>query len=290
MLNYYTGSHHNKIDYSFSRGGNPMRNILWLALACLLMLAFAAGCPRDKDDDDVNVVVRDNQDGADSTIVKNGEDADSATPPAGDTDIDINVDTKDESAADADADTPPATDTPADAAPPAAGTTRVSLVTTKGNIELTVHPEWDQIGAAHFLELVNAGFYNGSPWFRVIPGFVAQTGVNPDPAVTSKWSSAPIKDSPVIKGNSAGTVAFAKPGMPDSRSAMFFINLADNSQSLDPQGFSAFAEVTTGMDVALALFPAEFADQGALQGPGGIELFKTQFPQGDFITTASVVK
>jgi cyclophilin family peptidyl-prolyl cis-trans isomerase len=71
---------------------------------------------------------------------------------------------------------------------------------------------------------------------------------------------------------------------------MIFINLADNSANLDAGGFSAFAEVTSGMDVVLALAAVEFQDQGALQGPGGIELFKSQFPAGDFITSASVVK
>jgi hypothetical protein len=145
-----------------------MRKILWLALACLLVLAFASGCPRDEPaDDDVNVVVKDRDaEGADNTIVKDGESPDTG----GDTDIDINVDTKDESAADSSGDTktdddttPPATDT----TPP--GAVKVKLVTTKGDIELTVHPEWDKVGADHFIELVNAGFYNGSPWFRLRP-------------------------------------------------------------------------------------------------------------------------
>ena len=61
----------------------------------------------------------------------------------------------------------------------------------------------------------------------------------------------------------------------------------DNRPSLDGQGFSCFAEVVEGMDVADKLFPAEFQDQGALSS-GGIELFKKQFPQGDTIIRAYV--
>ena len=57
------------------------------------------------------------------------------------------------------------------------GVISVVFETTKGDITFELHPEWAPIGVEHFLELVNAGFYDGAPWFRVLPGFVAQCGV-----------------------------------------------------------------------------------------------------------------
>ena len=56
-----------------------------------------------------------------------------------------------------------------------------------------------------------------------------------------------------------------------------------NTGSLDAQGFSAFGEITSGMDVALKLEELTFENQTQLQAPGGIDAFKKQFPNGDFI-------
>lgn len=173
---------------------------------------------------------------------------------------------------------------------PAAATTKVVLETTKGNIVLEVHPEWAPIGAAHFLELVNAKYYDGAPWFRVIDGFVAQCGIAADPVMTAKWQNKTIMDDPVVQGNKPGYVAFGKTGAPNSRSTHIFINYADNSMSLDPQGFACFAQVVEGMDVANKLFRAEFADQAALSAPGGLDAFRKMFPEADYIKKAYVRK
>jgi cyclophilin family peptidyl-prolyl cis-trans isomerase len=169
-------------------------------------------------------------------------------------------------------------------------TTEVTLDTTRGKIVLTVHPDWAPIGAAHFLELVNAKFYDGAPWFRVIDGFVAQCGVAADPKMNAKWMDKTIKDEPLLKGNQRAMVAFGKSGMPNSRSTHIFINLNNNSGSLDPQGFSCFAEVTKGMDVADKLTRCEFGDQGGLSREGGMKSFKAAYPKADYIKTARVTK
>lgn len=189
--------------------------------------------------------------------------------------------------------TPPATTPPAT---PAGGTTVVVLETTKGNIELTVHDEWAPIGAKHFLELVNAKFYDGAPWFRVIdvPGstrpFVAQCGVAADPKLNEEWAPKTIVDEPVKKGNLPGTVCFGKSGRPNSRSTHIFVNLGDNTSSLDPQDFACFAEVTKGMDVAAKLTKVEYRDQTKLSMPGGMEDFRKSFPNADYIKKAYVKK
>jgi peptidyl-prolyl cis-trans isomerase A (cyclophilin A) len=162
----------------------------------------------------------------------------------------------------------------------------VVLETTKGNIVIQLHEDWSPLGVAHFKELVSAKFYDGAPWFRVIDGFVAQCGVSADPKMNDEWSEKTIKDEPVVKGNLRGTVVYGKTGMPDSRSTHFFINFVDNSASLDRQGFSAFGEVTEGMDIADSLTRCEYADQGGLAGPGGIDKFKSRFPSADYIKRA----
>jgi len=175
-----------------------------------------------------------------------------------------------------------------------AGTTEVVFETTKGNIVLTVHNDWAPLGAAHFLELVNAKFYDGAPWFRVIEGFVAQCGISADPHLNTEWSKKTIQDEPVKQGNKAWYVAFGKTSEPNSRSTHIFINLSDNTKSLDPQGFACFAEVTKGIDVVQKLFrtgegpgpPGEF--QNRLSQPGGLEYFRSAYPNGDYITKAYV--
>jgi cyclophilin family peptidyl-prolyl cis-trans isomerase len=167
-------------------------------------------------------------------------------------------------------------------------TTRVVLETTKGDIVLAVHPGWSPLGAEHFLKLVAAGFYDGAPWFRVIDGFVAQCGIAADPALNRQWADATIKDDPVVQGNQRGRLAFGKTGAPNSRSTHIFINYRDNSAGLDRQGFSAFAEVVEGMEIADGLVRCEYNDQHRLQQPGGLEDFQRRFPNADYITRAYV--
>jgi peptidyl-prolyl cis-trans isomerase A (cyclophilin A) len=81
--------------------------------------------------------------------------------------------------------------------------------------------------------------------------FVVQFGIASDPNETSKWSSSTIPDDPVVESNTFGFVSFATSG-PNTRTTQIFINLANNSR-LDAEGFSPFARVASGMDVALSL-------------------------------------
>ena len=123
----------------------------------------------------------------------------------------------------------------------------MKLETTKGDVLIEVHPEWAPQGAQRFRELVEAKFYDGCKFFRVLDGFMAQTGINGDPAIHAKWKDRNIQDDPVKQPNTRGYVTFAKSGLPNSRSTQFFINYDDNSR-LDAQGFAPFGVVVTGMD------------------------------------------
>jgi peptidyl-prolyl cis-trans isomerase A (cyclophilin A) len=168
-----------------------------------------------------------------------------------------------------------------------AAASTVVFETSKGDIVFNVHPEWAPLGAAHFVELVNAKFYDGAPWFRVISGFVAQCGISADPALNVEWSERNIMDEPVVQGNLPGMVAFGQSSAPNSRSTHIFINFVNNSR-LDGMGFACFAEVTEGMDVARKLACVEYDDQFGLSMPGGMDDFKRSFPNADYIKRAYV--
>lgn len=179
---------------------------------------------------------------------------------------------------------------------PAPSQYKVRLQTTKGDVLVLVHRDWSPLGADHFYELTKMGFYDGNAFFRALRGFVVQWGINGDPKVNKDWSEITIKDDPPKVSNKVGTVVFAKPGAPDARSTQVFINLGDNSGSLDSQGFTPFGEVIQGMDNVLNFYTG-YGD-GAPNGEGpsqaaiadiGTPYLEEHFPKLDYIKTARVV-
>jgi cyclophilin family peptidyl-prolyl cis-trans isomerase len=111
--------------------------------------------------------------------------------------------------------------------------------------------KWAPIGADHFYSLIQDGFYNGAAFFRVVPDFVVQYGISADPLETSKWNTS-ILDDPVLAKNIQWSVTYATAGA-NTRTTQLFINYADNSESLDAQGFAPFGMVKSGFDTALAI-------------------------------------
>lgn len=166
----------------------------------------------------------------------------------------------------------------------------VKLETTKGDIVIELYPDWAPIGVGRLKELVTSGFFKDAGFFRVVPGFVVQFGLSGDPAMNAKWAESTLKDEPVKESNRKGTVTFAKSGLPNSRSSQLFINLGDNSRSLDPQGFSPIGKVVSGMDV-VAKLNAEYREepkQDLIKAQGSAYL-KSKFPKLDYILKASIV-
>ena len=167
----------------------------------------------------------------------------------------------------------------------------VKFTTTKGSFDITVTRSWAPRGADRFYNLVRAHFYDGVEFFRVVKGFVVQFGISGTPKVSSAWQNANIPDDPVKAHNVRGTITFADAG-PNTRTTQVFINLADNSSSLDGQEFAPFGKVTTGMAVVGKLFdgyddqPTNDQSQIASQGNA---FLKSQFPKLDAVVTARVV-
>jgi cyclophilin family peptidyl-prolyl cis-trans isomerase len=118
-------------------------------------------------------------------------------------------------------------------------------------------------------------------------GFMAQVGMNGDPAVNSQWDKKKLRDDPVIQSNKPGFVTFATSGK-DSRTTQFFINMGDNSQ-LDSQGFSPFGKVIEGQNVVTSFCNryGEQPNQDRIRRTGN-EYLEREFPQLDAIVRATV--
>ena len=170
---------------------------------------------------------------------------------------------------------------------PAPAEFKVRFETSKGPFVVEVHREWAPNGVDRFYELVQSGYYDDARFFRVVPNFVVQWGINKDPSVSRQWSEKYIPDDPVKESNRRGYITYAKRG-PDTRTTQLFINLADNV-SLDAMGFAPFGKVTEGMDVVQNLYSGygQTPQQDLIQMQGNAYL-GSQFPHLDYIKTARV--
>ena len=173
-------------------------------------------------------------------------------------------------------------------------TFKAQFDTTKGKFTVEVTRSLAPNGADRFYNLVKSGYFTDIAFFRVIPGFMCQFGINGDPAVSAKWREAQISDDPVKASNTRGTITFATAG-PNTRTTQLFINFGDNS-GLDAQGFSPFGKVVDGMDVVDKI-NGEYGegapngngpDQGRIQQEGNAYL-KKDFPNLDYIKSATIL-
>ncbi|MGP8281184.1 MAG: peptidylprolyl isomerase [Desulfomonilaceae bacterium] len=166
---------------------------------------------------------------------------------------------------------------------------KVRFDTTKGPILIQIERDWAPIGADRFYTLVKAGYLNGDRFFRVVPNFIIQFGLNGDPHVTGRWREANLKDDPVTQNNMRGTITFATAG-PNTRTTQLFINTNDNVQ-LDGKGFAPFGRVIDGMSVVDQIYAGygEQPDQHRIENEGNAYLEK-DFPKLDYIKTASIVQ
>jgi peptidyl-prolyl cis-trans isomerase A (cyclophilin A) len=125
----------------------------------------------------------------------------------------------------------------------------------------------------------------------VIPDFMVQFGMHGNPAIGKVWSapSVRLQDDPVKQGSKRGYVVFAHAG-PNTRTTQLFINFKDNSASLNRQGFAAFGEVISGMDVVDKIYSSygERPEQGRITAEGNAYLNK-EFPRLDYIKSATIV-
>jgi peptidyl-prolyl cis-trans isomerase A (cyclophilin A) len=167
---------------------------------------------------------------------------------------------------------------------------QVNMDTSKGLITIEVTRSWAPHGADRFYNLVKNGYYDGCRFFRVVPDFMIQFGINGNPKLNAVWRGARIPDDPAKKSNLRDYVTFATGG-PNTRTTQVFINTKPAGNSyLDEQGFSPFGRVIRGMNVVDKIYSlyGEQPDQGRIQMEGNAYLEKA-FPNLDYIKTATIV-
>ena len=172
-------------------------------------------------------------------------------------------------------------------------------------LEVEVLPEWAPLAAQRFRELIELGFYKDAPFFRVLPGFVAQFGISSDAKLNKQWvycdtsdeeakknCKSPLPDEPRTQANKKGTLTFASSGK-NSRKTQIFINLANNDgppNFLDAQGFVPFARIVRGMEVPTKV-NGEYGgrvNQGKAAYYGG-EYFTEVFPKLSLIKDVKIL-
>jgi peptidyl-prolyl cis-trans isomerase A (cyclophilin A) len=165
---------------------------------------------------------------------------------------------------------------------------KARFITTAGDFVVEVHREWAPLGADRFYNLVRRGFFTNAAFFRVVPGFVVQFGLNADPAINKVWDDAKIHDDPVKQSNTRGRLVFATAG-PNTRTTQLFINFGDNAR-LDQMGFAPFGEVTEGMDMVDKIYSGygEQPQQDLITSQGDAYIAKN-FPKIDKIKLARIV-
>ncbi len=131
----------------------------------------------------------------------------------------------------------------------------IKLHTNHGTIVLELDADKAPQTVANFLQYAKEGFYDGTIFHRVIDGFMIQGG-GMEPGMREKPTRAPIKnEADNGLSNARGTIAMARTPDPDSATAQFFINVADNDfldhRAPTPEGwgYCVFGKVVEGMDV-----------------------------------------
>jgi cyclophilin family peptidyl-prolyl cis-trans isomerase len=154
---------------------------------------------------------------------------------------------------------------------PSGDGTGVRLHTDQGDIVIGLFNESSPVAAENFLNLVNAGWYTGKVFHRLVPGFVIQGGSpNGDGVGDAGYS---IVDEPVVGRYGRGIVAMARTNQPNSQGSQFFVVLDDEAEAaLDSaRTYAIFGRVVEGMDVvdAIAAMPTANDEPG---GNGGTAL------------------
>lgn len=133
----------------------------------------------------------------------------------------------------------------------------VKLETSMGNIVIELDEQAAPVTVKNFLGYVEAGFYNGTIFHRVIPGFMVQGGGFTEQLARKQTRAPIINEAKNGLSNMRGTIAMARTNDPDSATSQFFINHSDNEflnyADQSKPGYAVFGKVTEGMDIVDAI-------------------------------------
>jgi peptidyl-prolyl cis-trans isomerase B (cyclophilin B) len=152
---------------------------------------------------------------------------------------------------------------------------QVDIRTSAGTIRIELYPAKAPKTVENFLQYVKDGHYNGTIFHRVIDGFMVQGG-GFDKAYQQKSTRAPVVNEAQLGAkaglkNEVGTLAMARTADPNSATAQFFINVADNAflnwgdPRSDGHGYAVFARVIDGMDVVTKIAKLPTGSGGPFQ-------------------------
>lgn len=164
--------------------------------------------------------------------------------------------------------------------------TKVRFETTLGTVLIELFDEEAPKTAKNFADRVRSGFYDGTIFHRIIPGFVVQGG-GMLPGMKEKREGEPIRNEATngLK-NARGTLSMARTADPHSATSQFFINLADNP-ALDHKaptgagwGYAVFGKVIEGMEAVDAMAQSRTGSFG----------FHQDVPTADIVLTKAMVE
>jgi len=145
----------------------------------------------------------------------------------------------------------------------------VKLETSMGNIVIKLDEQAAPVTVENFLGYVEAGFYDGVIFHRVIPGFMIQGGGFTQQMVEKDTRDPIVNEAKTGLSNMRGTISMARSSDPDSATAQFFINHKDNDflDYIDTSqaGYAAFGKVTEGMDVVDAIAAVETTTRNGME-------------------------
>ena len=168
---------------------------------------------------------------------------------------------------------PTATQTPPPVSSETSAQPEVLISTSMGDITVALDPAHAPQSVANFLRYVHEGHYDGTLVYRVVPGFVIQAG-SYDSASHARDVHDPVPlEADNGLSNLRGTIAMAREEQPNTATAEFFINLADNTRldhhTDDPgnaTGYTVFGKVVSGMDVVDRIAAVPLGDNGPMPG------------------------
>ena len=162
----------------------------------------------------------------------------------------------------------------------------VTFKTNQGTFKAELYPEIAPNTVCNFISLIQKGFYNGTSFHRVIPGFMIQGGDpegsgmgGPGYSIAGEFSQNGFQND--LK-HTAGVLSMARSMMPNSAGSQFFVMVAD-APHLDGQ-YAAFGKVIEGMEIAQKIVASKrdhsdrpYDDQ--VMEEVTVETFGTSYPQ-----------
>lgn len=173
---------------------------------------------------------------------------------------------------------------------------KAKFETTKGDFTILAERKWSPKGVDRLYQLIKTGFYTKVAFYRTVPNFVAQFGIQNDTLINNTWKKYKIPDEPVVLKNDFLTISFARSGK-ETRSTHLYINLKKNGKldtivSGGVKGYPGVAKIIKGGDVVKKLYNGYannvFKDFDSIVAKTNVFLRK-KYPKLDYIKNSYLI-